>query len=69
MTGSIAGPAHMGTIFGFRPKMMIVTGSPMDVVLAVSGAFARDFTNDYLYMNCSAGYGAGSTWIRLGSTE
>jgi hypothetical protein len=63
MTGSITGATEQGVTQSFRPAVMVGVGSPMDVVLANSGTLLRDFSNDYLYMNNSAGAGAGSSWI------
>ena len=67
MTGSITGPTQHNLSSGFRPVVMVGIGSPMDVVFATSGTFLRDFTNNFVYMNNSAGAGAGSSWILLTS--
>ena len=66
-TGSITGPEQIGLKQSFRPAVMVGVGSPMDLILAPSGTFLRDFTNDYVYMNNSVGAGAGSSWILLTS--
>ena len=68
MTGSMTGTDQTGLVSGFRSNIVVGVGSPMDVILAVSGTLMRDYTNDYTYMNCTAnGIGAGSTWILLTS--
>lgn len=61
-TGSIVGTQQTDLANSFRPKVMVGVGDPNDVVIAVSGTILRDFTNDALYMNNSAGTGAGSSW-------
>ena len=65
MTGSVMGLVQNGLVAGFRPTVMVVDGSPDNVVLAASGTFARDFVNDAQYINNSAGLGAGSEWATL----
>lgn len=67
MTGSMTGLDQHGLIAGFRPEIMTGIGSPMDIIFAPSGTMMRDFTNDFTYMNNSAGAGAGSSWILLTS--
>ena len=67
MTGSITGPTQTNLAKSFRPNVMTGIGSPMDIVFAVSGTFMRDFKNNFVYMNNSAGRGAGSSWILLTS--
>ena len=64
-TGSVVGLAQNSLVAGFRPTIMIVDGDPDNIVLAVSGTFARDFVNDTQYINDSAGIGAGSEWTAL----
>ena len=67
-TGSMTGLNQAGLVGGFRPSIVTGVGSPMDVVLAVSGTIMRDYTNDYTYMNYTAdGIGAGSSWVLLTS--
>ena len=69
MTGSVTGLDQHGLVPGMRPEVMVGVGSPMDTILANSGTFFRDFTNDFIYINCTADTaGAGSTWVGLGST-
>lgn len=70
MTGSVMGPVHKGLVAGFRPQVMVLTGNPEAVVFAPSGTFAKDFTNDAMYLNVtpvSTTNEAGSTWITIGS--
>ena len=68
MTGSITGPTQVGAVAGFgRVSVMIGDGNPTDVVFAPSGTYLRDHVNDAHYLNNSAGAGAGSSWIVLGS--
>ncbi len=62
MTGSIVGPTEVGLSQSFRSSVMVGVGDPDNVVLAPSGTLLRDFNNDALYMNNSAGVGAGSEW-------
>ncbi len=62
MTGSITGPSQEGLNQSFRPSVMVGVGDPDNVVFAPSGTILRDFVNDALYMNNSAGVGAGSEW-------
>ena len=62
MTGSITGTVQTDLAKSFRPNVMVGVGAPDNVVLAVSGTILRDFVNDTLYMNDSAGAGAGSEW-------
>ena len=67
MTGSIIGMLQVGCTAGFAPSVMIGIGDPDEVVLAPSGTFLRDTVNDKIYINDSAGLGAGSEWQVVGS--
>jgi len=65
MTGSTVGPVETGLVASFRPHVMVGVGDPDNVVLAPSGTFFRDHTNDAQYINNSGGLGAGSEWTAL----
>ena len=64
----MTGTDQTGLVSGFKTNIVAGVGSPMDVILAVSGTIMRDYTNDFTYMNNTVdGIGAGSSWILLTS--
>ena len=68
MTGSIIGTEQVGLIGGFKPEVLIGIGDPDNVIFAPSGTFLVDHVNGTMYINDSAGLGAGSEWQLIGST-